>query len=339
MTSAATSIARRVSLTVVAATGLVAASLPAHAALLSLPVTDTVHVVECDTISGTLANLQVLAVDTTSALLTPSGAGAPTSAGCSYDATTDPSTGISYIIASDDTLWSFDPVTTTSTRIGAFRLVSDPTDTRQLVAIAVDPLGNAFGIESTAQLHALDLETAEISPIGQNIGPQPPINALAAHPVTGKLYAVTYSGELGLWTYDTLTGQLELVTSVSQAGIYSIGFDSSGMLWAINYENNSPTLGVVDIENWATSYTTVGALRLASNPTYNFYTEALFVTSSDWPEYAEPEAPIIDDEADPELAATGIDTELGAGFLALALGSLIAGGLVLGARGRQRATH
>lgn len=333
MPDAFTSLLRFSPAAVLIAVAVLAGSAPAAAdpAPVNLPATDVVHVVECDTAGGALQPLQVLSVALPAATLTPLGGGSPTSAGCSYDATIDPTSGIAYFIASDDTLWSFDTASTTSALIGTFRLATDEAATRQLVAIAIDPRGDAYGIESSGQLHALDLSTAKIRPIGAPPVPRPVINTLAAHPVTGELYAVTYGGDLGLYRYDTGSGAFTLVTTITQRDIYTMGFDSAGTLWVLEYTGN-PTLAAVTITDWAGTYTAQGTLRLASDPTRNFYTESMFLTSSAWPDFVEPKSPRGgggNENADPELAATGAESPAAAMILGLGLVGLLVGGALL----------
>lgn len=342
--------------------GALLAPSAAHADPAPLPATDTVHVVECDQAGGTLAPLQVLAVDASTALLTPIGTGAADSAGCSFDATIDPTTGIAYIIASDDTLWAFDPATDATSLRGAFRLATDDSALRQLVALAVDPRGDAYGIDANGQLYSLDLATAEITPIGTAPELVGGINALAAHPITGELYAVTYAGGASLASYDTTTGALEIITLIAQSEIYTMGFDSSGTLWVLNYGSGTQTLASVDVADWSSTYSAAGVLRLASDSARNYYTEALFITSSAWPDFVEPQAPDadggsndggsgeggagdgdagdgVDAKSAPELAATGADSAVALSLGAAGALLLLAGGAAVMIQRRARATR
>lgn len=284
---------------------------PASADPRPLPEGDTLYSLPCNYYSADAAQLptlQLLDIDTTTAVATTIGAGtAIADVDCAGQGAWDASTGTAYAIAyrwsaeGDALLVSVDLATGVSTVVGAFHDSEGPTE---VYSIAIDAEGNAFA--SYGGLFSLNLQTAEITYIGGDISNY----GLSFDPTSGVLYTLDSSG--GLSTVDTATGSTTSVGDVSDGGTYSLAIDSAGIAWygvddRIGGDDYEVIITSVDPAD-PSSREQSGALAVGTAFPFQ---ESLFIV----PTAAPAPAP------EPALAATGagVDTSLliGAGILGL----------------------
>jgi hypothetical protein len=200
----------------------------------TLPAGQTMFALSCDSSVSDL-----LSVDAATAVSTEVGTGTPTESFCSQQPAWDAVTQTAYFVDAPGSYYlSRMNIATGVPTVGAkFTLGGD---TIEVDSIAISPSGVAYA-SSGDMLYSLNLTDATLTLIA-SAGQLPSLYGLAFNPA-GVLYGLDYYGNL--YTINTGTGEGTLVTTFvfpsegdtaySGTDPSSIQFDSSGILWIMNY--------------------------------------------------------------------------------------------------------
>jgi hypothetical protein len=302
-------------ITAAASLGLLAAgAAPASAAL---PEGDTLYGIACPYYSADdakLPPLQLLDLDSDTAVGTPVGVGTPSLApiDCALQGAWNPVTQTAYAVAQvvggPVSLVTIDLASGVSTPVGQFTLSGAPTYVAA-IAISLDGIGYAIG---NNVMYSVNLATAELTVVGASTN----MDGLAFDPSTGLLYGLQNTGNLYLM--DTTTGGLLLLGYVGQGATYSMTIDSAGVLWYHNDtwlggDDYEAGLWSVPIDDLAGGPEFAGTVSVGEG---NPYVEGLFLT---WPPPPALAATGSTDAASAPIALTGAAALLLAGVAAIVI--------------------
>lgn len=292
---------------------------PASAAPRSVPATDALYLVTCDSVGGTEV---LFSVDSASGASTQIGTGIGGDTGCAGQPAYNPITGKAYYFDffPDARLMTIDLTTGVSTPVGQFLAGVTQIDV-DAIAIGLD--GAAYAV-SEGTLYTLDLGTGALT---APLATQADLFGLAVDPTTGLFYGVTDDGKV--YSIVVATGVATLIddlTFTPGENVLSLQIDSDGTFWYLN-SIDPAALWSSDGVAFAGTEELSGVTHVAGTAT-NVFSEALLIAP----------APVVAVPEGPALAATGIDATatslLGAGAALIVL----LGTVLITAR-RQRATR
>ncbi len=288
-----------------------------------LPEGDALFAISCpqDDQPAFPTSAQLWGVNATTAVSTPIGSGTGDfGTVCAGQPAWNPLTNTAWVILLTDehdepsVLAQID-VATGAVTPGA--LLLDDGEPVPVASLAIGLDGAAYAISYT-QLYSVDLETGELTAIGDTL---PTIYGFSVDPTTGKFWALAASSDL--IEIDVTTGDFSFGPPLELAGLYGFQIDSAGGLWVIGVNDDDPTL--------RTQLYSVSSLAVEEPPTA---VGLLTVTDVGQP-FSQavllvPGAPSLTPE--PSLAATGSSPAplIAAGLL------LVAGGLALAVTRRVR---
>jgi len=291
--------------TIAAAIVMMVAS-PAAAAPRSLPATDAMYIVSCDSVGGTEV---LFSVDAVTAESTAIGTGIGGDVGCAGQPAWDRTTDTAYYLDfSANTLLSIDLATGVSTTKGAFL---DGVNPIQIDAIAITLDGTAYALGG-GNFYDLNLSDASLQFVGLTIGNT---LAFAVDPTTGLLYAVDQGGDV--YSIDATDGNPVFNNAVGISApvkVLSLQIDSAGTFWYLNQN------GASDL--WSSTIDFVNTAELSGTTTAegaNVFSQALLIAPNTIP-------PAVAGSA-PTLSATGSEAPsvllVGGASLLLLLGVVL----------------
>jgi LPXTG-motif cell wall-anchored protein len=299
----------------------VAVTSPAMAAVPSMPSTDQLFAIDCDSFAP-----QLWKVDATNANVTVVGTPLPERSACAGGAQYNPADGLAYFLYYSENYVTH--LSTIDADTGAYTvgpaLNGDTDDAWQFF---ITTAGDAF-VTLNGSLYSIDLAKSATTLVGV-LGTDDAASGYNA--VDDTAYTFDASGEyysINLSTgAATQVGTLVLAAdytcpggSTSGLDIDSVAFDSVGNAWIQNDGCNSELLFADMTEEtvaYVGQFNDINRTLYSNAPYYEFYTETLFITPG---------------TAAPELPNTGLETNAVAGASAL----LLAAGLLVVVTMRRR---
>jgi hypothetical protein len=237
----------------------------------------------------------------------------------------------------EDVLVTLDPVTGAFSTVGEF--AGDDIYVDGVTSLAIGPDGDAYAFLEDSEyegdyyelaLYSVDLSDASLSFIsGIDIDELDDPNGFAADPTTGLFYAFEEDGS-ELFLVDVATGGLtslgaldspsfepddsdSTALQIDSDGVFWVVFDEAQLVGSPGYAGMLATFTLADISAGVIAATEVGIITDGPIPSYSLL--------------------LVPGEPQPQLAATGLDSELPLGAVALVL---LGGTALLVVRARRR---
>lgn len=182
--------------------------------------------------------------------------------------------------------------------------------------------GIAYAASTAGQLFTVDLDTAALTQVATAPGAATVILALAVHPTTGRIYAVSRSGATGARLYVIVPGQWSF-TLVGTGDLNDVDGGPAGdqLLWSADFDDATGNLylNVKRASGWVTTLVDIVSATTTAqvdSPTAT----SLAIASAPTPASTEWSGDLYADDRDP----SGFSFEGGAGLTGTGTGSTVA---------------